>query len=153
MQTIKRVVEKKQYVLAKTYGYKPLPPMYSGEVRQFFADNLPKKYVGAAQEVAKHSDVHSLSGVKIATGFNRIVIGDYGAFLEIPDDAMVKENVRIKPGTERRTTFEYAKYLWYEPRDGSQCKLYFQQRTVEYADYRVGMWYVSPHERELLGHK
>lgn len=38
------------------------------------------------------------------------------------------------------------KYLWLETDDNTKTKIYLQQKTVKYADYKVGMFYVSPQE-------
>lgn len=52
-------------------------------------------------------------------------------------------------GQEYRFTEKYknnVKYMWLTTKDSSACKLYDQQRTVTYADYKAGYFYVSPFE-------
>lgn len=41
---------------------------------------------------------------------------------------------------------ERVKYQWFTARDRSDCKLYFQQKGVTYADYKPNKWYISPFE-------
>lgn len=41
---------------------------------------------------------------------------------------------------------EHVKYLWLTADDGSDVKVYDQKRSVEYADYKPGMLYVSVYE-------
>ena len=133
--------------LAKEYGYKPIEPnLFLGDVRE--------KYRAALPEWCKlEGDVipcYTLSGTLIATGYKRIVIGDYGAFIECSQEQIAADNIRIQPGQEYRLLDERfrerCKYFWYTAKDSSEIKLYFQQKTVSYADYRPGMWYFSPYE-------
>lgn len=46
----------------------------------------------------------------------------------------------------REKDMTYAEYIWREPDDGSDVKVYDQKRPVEYADYKPGMLYVSVYE-------
>ena len=38
------------------------------------------------------------------------------------------------------------KYLWLTIKDNSCIKIYYQKKSVDYADYKPGMLYVSVHE-------
>jgi hypothetical protein len=86
----------------------------------------------------------------IAYKYNRIVIGHYGAFIEIEDDDIYDKNVKCEPGQEYRIRDrryrDKVKYQWYTAKDHSHCKLYKQKRQVAYADYQENMWYISPFE-------
>jgi len=42
--------------------------------------------------------IYDTLGHLIAYGYSRIVIGDYGAYVEIPLDKMILENLIVKPG-------------------------------------------------------
>lgn len=81
---------------------------------------------------------------------DRIVIGDYGAFVEISPERILRNNLHCKEGQEYRFTDErYAKnvkYLWLTAADRSDCKIYLQKKRVDYADYVPGMYYISPYE-------
>jgi hypothetical protein len=35
-------------------------------------------------------------------------------------------------------------YLWLHPINKSQYKVYYQLKTVKYADYKIGKYYISP---------
>ena len=78
------------------------------------------------------------------------MIGDYGAFLEITGEQVNRDVIRVQPGQEYRLRepryAEHIKYIWMTVPDGSDIKIYWQQRTVEYADYKPGMYYISPFE-------
>ena len=94
--------------------------------------------------------LYTESGVQIAKKYDRVVIGDYGAFVEIAHEDMIAFNVKIKPGEEYRILdpefSERVKYLWYTTVQAPFVKLYYQKKTVPYADYIPGKWYISPYE-------
>lgn len=134
--------------LAKEYGYKPIEPnLFTEDVREIFKRNLPDWCDERGEE---HKLLYSLNGTLLATGYQRIVIGDYGAFVEISCDQIQHSNIRCKPGEEYRLNdsrfSKNVKYHWLTVPDGSNCKVYYQQKTVSYADYIPGMYYVSPYE-------
>ena len=98
--------------------------------------------------------IYSLDGTLISNGYNRIVIGDYGAFIEFDKFQVIKSNLKVKEGQEYRFNnpkySENVKYYWLTPKDDSGMKVYLQKKTVTYADYLPEMYYVSPYEI-LLG--
>lgn len=134
--------------LAKEFGYKPIGfNFFVGDVRQKYFEALPEWC-----DVSGNGNMPllSLAGTRISTGYTRIVIGDYGAFVEISPDQIYRENIHCKPGQEYRIADERysknTKYHWLTAKDNSDCKIYFQQKTVDYADYLPGMYYISPYE-------
>lgn len=135
--------------LAEQYKYKPLPAFLSQECRKIYKDCLPPGVsLGGSRDV-----LYSCAGSAIANGYDRIVIGDYGAFIEISPDDIVFENIKVKKGQEFRINdpqfSDRVKYHWLTANDNSDCKIYFQQRSVDYADYKPGFYYVSPYEVTL----
>jgi hypothetical protein len=82
-------------------------------------------------------------GTLIANGYQRIVVGDYGAYIEFSKDQAVLENIKSKWSGEPKKP---VKYLWLETIDDERTKIYHQQQTVKYADYKIGMFYVNPKE-------
>lgn len=133
--------------LANTYKYKPLPPLISMQQRQEYLDALPQEFNVHGN---KNCNIYSKSGTLVATGYNRVVIGDYGAFVEFDKTQVVSQNIKVKAGQEYRYNDEQysknVKYLWLTAKDNSDCKIYFQKKTVDYADYKVEMFYISPYE-------
>lgn len=149
MENINANVLSLQNKLAEQYRYKPLPAFLSQECRSFYKDCLPS---GFALEGSR-SALYTSAGSVIANGYERIVIGDYGAFVEISADNIVLENIIVKKGQEFRINdpqfSDRVKYHWLTAKDNSDCKIYFQQRKVDYADYKPGFYYVSPYEVSL----
>lgn len=136
-----------QEQLAKDYGYKPIPiSLFTGNVRDTFEESLPEWCKNEPNNIRLYTAGETL----LCNGYTRIVIGDYGAFVEISPEQIEKGNLIIKPGQEYRINDpKYSgnvKYHWLTVDDGSDCKVYFQQKTVGYADYCPGMYYISPYE-------
>ena len=133
--------------ITKEYGYKPLPSMKSQLARNFYTKNIPSFLNINGDPSAK---LYSTSGTLICEGYNRIVVGDYGAFIEFDRAQAFKDNYKCQPGQEYRfkdpSFARKVKYFWYTTKDNSACKLYFQQKGVAYADYKAFQLYISPYE-------
>jgi len=131
-----------QEELSAKYKYRKLKSSLSEEVRQKYLDNLPSQLNINGDTNFK---IHSLNNTLISNGYNRIVIGDYGAFIEFDKS---KSNLKVKSGQEYRFNnpkySENVKYYWLTPKDDSDMKVYFQKRTVSYADYKVDvLWWTT----------
>ena len=134
-------------------NHKPIEPnLFLGDVRQKYKEALPEWCIIEGDPTVH---LYTLDGMLLSDGYARVVIGDYGAFIEIAGDQIHKETLRCKPGQEYRNQDERysknVKYLWLTARDRSDCKIYLQKNTVSYADYIPGMYYISPYEVEITG--
>lgn len=83
----------------------------------------------------------------IAEGYERIVIGMRGPYVEFLDEHINQKSLFI-PGDQRwrvDPTWCLRVFYW-ELRTVDSCrvKVYLQRKPVDYADYRVGRWYISP---------
>ena len=80
--------------------------------------------------------------------------GDYGAFIEFDEEQANLDEYIIAPGQEYRVNnprySKNVKYIWMTIPDGSNIKIYKQKKKVAYADYKSGMFYISPHECMIL---
>lgn len=137
-----------QCEMADKYKYKPIPiDMFMGNIRDKYEAALPD---WCLDENNRNHPFYSSEGTMICTGYDRIVIGDYGAFVEISPDKICSNALMCKPGQEYRYQDErYAKnikYYWLTAKDTSGCKIYLQKKIVDYADYIPGMYYISPYE-------
>ena len=89
--------------------------------------------------------LYSKSGIQICNGYKRIVIGGRGPYIEFFKDHLIHEVLFIPEGQLWRlqSKYDYAYYIeWRTTLD--YVKVYEQKRLVEYADYKIGMWYISP---------
>ncbi len=134
--------------LAKKYEYRPLPADLSQKYRRYFVENIPEflKIDGSETQLI------TVNGTPICNKYDRIVVGDYGAFIEFSEDAVASEFI-IQPGQEYRVNDEkykkHVKYIWLTINDGSHIKIYKQKRKVSYADYKTKKYYVSVHEVKI----
>ena len=69
---------KYQEQLARDYGYKPIPRTFFCDVRAEFQKALPEWCNVSGDTIS----LETADGTVITNGYNRIVIGDYGAFVE-----------------------------------------------------------------------
>lgn len=86
------------------------------------------------------------NGFPFAEGFNRIVQGDRGAYVEFETDHIIQANVQMPEDSKFRITPNWIKkvyYFEYRTKDSCNVKLYYQRKLVSYADYKVGKWYVA----------
>ena len=136
--------------LAQEYGYKPLPKELSEKYRQFYIDNLPEGFIINGSDTV----LCTKTGAVVCNGYSRIVVGDYGAFIEFDEEQANLDEYIIAPGQEYRVNnprySKNVKYIWMTIPDGSNIKIYKQKKKVAYADYKSGMFYVSPHECMIL---
>lgn len=136
-----------QEELAREHNYASIQPdLFHGDVRDLYRKALPKwcDVNGDTQPLC------SAAGTILCYAYRRVVIGDYGAFLECSPEDIILSSLCCKPGQEYRYQDERysksVKYLWLTTKDSSNCKVYLQRKTVEYADYLPGMYYVSVYE-------
>ena len=89
----------------------------------------------------------------IATGYERVVIGERGPYIEFTDEQICKDNFHV-PHSERWRIKSKIRFMaFYEEyrtwRDS--IMIYHQLRYVHYADYIPGMWYISPWDLQSDG--
>jgi hypothetical protein len=53
-------------------------------------------------------------------------------------------NLHIPPNQKWRLGSDVAYYIEHRSRDNANVKVYEQCRTVGYADYKAGMFYIAP---------
>lgn len=132
--------------LIREYKYRKLPSSLSNEVRQFYEVNLSRdlNFNGDKQLLSTSEDT------LIAHEYSKVVIGDYGAFIEIERKSIFPGNIIVKPGQEYRiNNLKYVgkvKYHWLTADDSSDIKIYYQLKHVDYADYIPGRYYVSVYD-------
>lgn len=106
-------------------------------------------------------DFYTRNDLLLCKGYERIVYGDHGPYLEFS-----VYNVIIENWFAKRTGIGY--FDKYYPRDNTGVLMYSQRRTVAnlpnppkgkrsfrgnrkegYADYKIGMYYISPWFKNL----
>lgn len=136
--------------LASTYKYHKLDTELSARVRDYYKANIPEFLNTSGDD----KPIFSMNGSQIAKRYDRIVIGDYGAFIEFSNSDSMKFDYIVEHGQEYRIVDpkykNNVKYDWYTIDDGSHVKIYHQKKSVVYADYEVGKYYVSVHEVKIM---
>ena len=90
--------------------------------------------------------VFTKSGLQIANDFERIVHGGRGDYIEISQHQIIGLNIYMPLSEKWRMHYGMAYYLEFRSDDISNIKIYHQMRTVDYADYKIGYFYVSPED-------
>lgn len=90
----------------------------------------------------------------IAVGYVRVVFGDRGPYVEFSTEQIVRAALVVPEDQRWRLTSNSPNfYYWeYRSRDSRNVKVYHQRKPVDYADYKVGMWYISPFELHAAGY-
>ena len=131
--------------LSKKYNYKKLSQKLSNVARSIYAETLPAFLLS----MDNNNPLYTINGSLICNGYDRIVIGDYGAYIEFPSEQANKNLFTVAAGQEYRIdNLRYAnvKYAWLTINDDSQIKIYYQKNTVSYADYKPQKYYVNVYE-------
>lgn len=89
---------------------------------------------------------YTKSGLHIATGYDRLVIGKRGPYVEF--EKIIIENAHIPKIQLFRLNNPVVYYDEYRTNDISNVKIYLQKKNVRYADYKIGKWYISPYDLE-----
>ena len=123
-------------------SYKKLDETLSKQVRTIYKEFADRCNLDPTKPI------YSKNGILIANSFDRIVIGDYGPYIEFTKEQSHCTEFVVATGQEYRLTERYnktIKYEWYSTKK-QDCKLYWQLRGVVYADYKPQRYYVSPFE-------
>ena len=92
--------------------------------------------------------LHATDKTLLASGYIRVVHGGRGDYIEISRHQVAWKNFSIPPDQKWRVYdpnwTDKIYYVEYRSNGSSYVKLYEQKKTVKYADYKVGMFYISP---------
>ncbi len=95
-----------------------------------------------------HQELYLKNGTKFADSYCRVVHGGRGDYIELtPEQVVPKLYERF---TEKEFDFtNYSRnveyyYYWLVPETDLDTKVYFQLKTVAYADYKPGYLYIAP---------
>ena len=89
--------------------------------------------------------LYFLDGIKFSNGYERVVHGGRGAYVELKGPEILHE-LCSRFGNEIPKEINDAEsfYYYYLIPKGRSEKVYWQIKTVKYADYKKGYYYISP---------
>jgi len=82
-------------------------------------------------------------GMIVAQGYERIVIGERGPYIEFKNYQIIHVNIFIPEDQEYRLNSDKVYYVEYRTKIGN-VKIYHQKKLVKYADYKIDFYYISP---------
>lgn len=123
--------------LTDKYKYRPLPKTVKEEAHKLYRDNL--------NGFDKKRDT-LIDGRPFCKGYERVVVGDYGAFVEVKECDLLQP-LTVPDKQKWRYDTDYLKskdisikYYWLV---WGKHKVYHQVATVSYADYKPNFYYIS----------
>jgi len=84
------------------------------------------------------------TGLALASAYIRVVIGGRGPYIECDEVQIRRTNLRMPHSQEWRRRNTHAFY--HEYRTPDNVMVYWQLRTVDYADYLPSRYYISPYD-------
>lgn len=84
------------------------------------------------------------SNTVVCNGYDRIVFGGRGPYIEFNKNQLLDNAFFVPKSQLYRISDSRIYYIEFRSNDISNVKLYYQMRTVAYADYKLGYFYMSP---------
>jgi hypothetical protein len=122
-------------MLGSTFNVDLVPPVVRTDYKKRL--NLPL-------EGSDDIIFYTKDGLEVAKGYVRVVIGERGPYIEFDNSHIIKESFIIPPDQAYRLTDKRVYYVEHRSKDEAYVKLYEQKKTVAYADYKIGKFYISP---------
>jgi len=88
--------------------------------------------------------LYTKCGTLIASGYERIVIGGRGPYMEFNTGQIDHSIIYVPQFAQHKLDMSLTYYHEYRTRDSCNVKIYYQKMAVQYADYKVGKWYIDP---------
>ena len=92
--------------------------------------------------------------MNMATGYTRVVIGGRGPYIEFLPGHHIWDSFQMPDEGKYRLEHPWKDKVFHvewRTKDLSNVKIYDQKRTVDYADYKVGLFYISPFDLFVEG--
>ena len=102
-----------------------------------------KKITAKVQNKNSSNIIFTLCGTPIANSYVRIEHGRRGKYVEFKPSQIIWSNLYIPDYALERIGKPYY-YLEYRTKDKCNVMVYHQKRKVDYANYKIGLLYISP---------
>ena len=97
-------------------------------------------------EIGDQRKLYTRSTTLIANGYERIVFGGRGPYIEFTKIQIIDNNLYIPSTQLYRISDPKSFYVEFRTNDSSNTMVYYQMRSVRYADYKINYFYVSAYE-------
>lgn len=87
--------------------------------------------------------LYTKDGVPLCNGYSRVVIGGRGPYVEFTKE-QIHPAADVYMPQDQMYRLDNPRVYYLEYRTENKTKIYLQKKPVQYADYVVGMLYVSP---------
>lgn len=112
---------------------------------------IPDDHSEEFSMLRQEKELFAKSGLPLACGYRRVVIGGRGPYVEFHFTDIMWGNFYVPDDQKYRLNDKRVYYDEWRSIGRDNVKLYFQKRTVKYADYRIGMMYISPFDLFIDG--
>lgn len=118
----------------------------SSIVRRIFCVLKMKKYQNLLKIPLHGAKIGLLtdSNTLVCNEYNRVVIGQRGPYIEFEKNHINDRILYVPTNQLYRLSDPRVFYIEFRTNDESNVKVYYQLRTVAYADYKIGYFYISP---------
>ena len=113
-----------------------------------------KEHLRIPLEGNEHIRFETSTGLHVATGYTRVVIGGRGPYVEFLPGQLIWDSLQIPDEEKYRLEHPWKERVFYvewRTKDQGNIKVYEQSRAVDYADYKVGLFYISPFDLFVEG--
>jgi len=94
--------------------------------------------------------IYTKKGLKIADGYIRIIYGDRGDYIEVNSRQIILGNLHIPEDKKWKESNYKVYYIEYRSNDKCNVKVYYQKKEVSYADYKIGYYYISLNDVNII---
>lgn len=129
-------------------NYNSLAKSESEIIKEIYKKHLTLKYPNLTSGKNCQGVVIG-ENVLLLSQYDRIVIGDHGAYIEF-DESHLRYDLELTESKKYRNSLSGIKYYWMNPIGFNNIKIYKQTKTVGYASYKAGKYYISPYECTIL---
>jgi hypothetical protein len=87
--------------------------------------------------------LYTSSGLHVANSYERVVFGGKGPYVEFEKSQVLHRSFYIPPTQLFRLSDPKIYYVEYRSNDVDNVEMRYQLRSLKYADYKLGYFYIS----------
>lgn len=139
-------IRNRECMVAK-YHHRPIPTTpAAGNVKTYYRDKLP---AWAKKKISRKYPLYTKNGEKVCERYERIVIGDYGAYVEISASHLSDNHfiyIDQNDPIDETISSRHSSHMTLALNDESSYTIYFQVKPVPYGSFIPGRFYIDPYD-------